>query len=471
MNTSRPNWMCLAAVWCFSTAPSLGQQEPRSGLIEAGRFVHIPGPSPALVHGEPGAWDDGVIEAADAFRDGDTYYLFYHGTGQGKGYRLGVAIASHPVGPFRKHGHAPVLDLGPPGSWDDRGVACAMILREGDGTYRMFYSGLSTAARSRWSIGLATARHPLGPWEKYAKNPVLEDFGYVGGVVRASGKYHLYAEHPIGATGPDYGPISLATAGAPTGPWTRWEENPVIPAGAKGEWNDGGFSEGEVLEYGGVFHFFGGGAKIHPERIRSQESIGYAFSTDGYRFSRLPREPVAPREAVPNAAALSEVHAIIEPPFVYLYHTLRYKQPRRPQDEPKFPVIEDLGIQVIATQRPFEIAMPVVHRDTIGPGEITALVDCPPLCLSSANEAELVAECTCGPRATKGLRVHVRTSEDGLTWPASDAAWFDADGRSGATVRATRVLSPKPRFAKVLIENLDPSESVSRVAVVANLRG
>lgn len=445
----------------------------RAGLLQPGQFVHLPGPNPVLVHGAPGAWDDGVIEAADAFHDGNTYYFYYHGTGQGTGYRLGVAIASQPLGPFRKHGTRPILDLGPRGSWDDRHVACGMVLREGENRYLMFYSGLSStnAGPGGWSIGLAMAPHPLGPWKKHERNPVLTGFGYVGGVVKVGGKYHLYAEHPIGATGPDYGPISLAIARDPTGPWTRWDKNPVLHAGEKDAWDDGGFSEGEVLHFNGMFHLFAGGAKIHPVRIRSQESIGYAFSTDGYHFRKHPGNPVAPREAIPNTAALAEVHALIEPPFVYLYHTLRYREPRRPEDQAKFPNLEDLGIQVLALERPFQLKMPMLRRETLGPKIITTLTDCPPLCLADVTQAEILVECTYGPRARQGIRVHVRTSEDGLRWSETDALTFDLDSRAKGISHASRAVKPKPRFLKVLIENRDATESASGVTVTANLQG
>jgi len=71
----------------------------------------------------------------------------------------------------------------------------------------------------------------------------------VGGVVRHQGKYYLYCECPIAGrdqVGVDYGPIALATADAPEGSWTRYEDNPVLPQGEWGSWDDGGFSEAKV---------------------------------------------------------------------------------------------------------------------------------------------------------------------------------------------------------------------------------
>ena len=69
-------------------------------------FIQIPGPNPILRHGDdPDLWDGGVIEACNVIKDGETYYLYYHGTPldaerfSRAGYRLGVATAPHPLGP------------------------------------------------------------------------------------------------------------------------------------------------------------------------------------------------------------------------------------------------------------------------------------------------------------------------------------------------------------------------------------
>ena len=48
-------------------------------------------------------------------------------------------------------------------------------------------------------------------------------------------------------------------------------------------------------------------------RILTRESIGYASSRDGINWTKYSGNPVATREAEPNAAAYAEVHAIVEP--------------------------------------------------------------------------------------------------------------------------------------------------------------
>jgi hypothetical protein len=451
-------------------ATESGSAEPTNdcGFLVPGQFLHITGPNPILVPGALGTWDDGVIEAADAFHDEQTFYLYYHGTGQGKGYRLGVATAPHPLGPFRKHSNGPILDLGSPGSWDDRNVACAMVLREGAGKYLMWYSATGTSpAHAKWSIGLATASHPLGPWNKYEGNPLLVDFGYVGGVVKVNDKYHLYTAHPIGSTGPDYSPMSLALAESPRGPWTRWLKNPVLREGPKGVWDDGGFSEAEVIYANGLFHMFYGGAKIHPERIRTQESIGYAWSADGFSFVRHPQNPVARREDHPNASAFAEVHAIFQPPFVYLYHTLRYLAPRTPGDRKRFPLVEDLGVEILATARPFELDMPIIRRATLGPGQSTPPTDSPPISLRGLSRSAVTAECVFDPQATRGLRIQVLRSEDGSQWRTAEV--FGGDATAVRTARRTVPLALDSRFAKILVENPDPSASITNLAITAKL--
>ena len=435
-------------------------ERPSLGLPLA-EFIHIPGPNPILKPGSGGEWDSGVTEAAHMLKDHDTYHFYYHATGPETGYQLGVATAPHPLGPWTKYEANPVLPVGPPGSWDSTHAACAFVVKEGTDRFTMVYSGRG-GSDPGWHIGLAASNSPLGPWEKHEGNPVLRDFGYVGGVIPYKGRYHLYTEHPIGSTGQDYGPVSLAIADSLEGPWAVHEEGPVVLQGEWGDWDDGGMSEAGLFLRGGVFHMFYGGAKVHPERRYSRESIGYAYSHDGVHFEKHPRNPVAPRENHPNAAAFAEVHSYYEPPFVYCYHTLRYNTGDW---------VEDLGVEVLATSRPFSLAMPVLHVDELAPCASTEISDCPAIPLGPVDRCALTVEYTCAAGADLGLVAHVRASADGVVYDTLDWGAFEVPARPGETVRQTFPIAAGPRFVKVTVRNGSQAVAARDVVVTASLSG
>jgi hypothetical protein len=418
------------------------------------KFIQIPGPNPILVPGDESAWDGNVIEACYAFKDENTYYLYYHGTPTDekrwsrRGYRIGVATAPHPLGPWTKYEGNPIIDLGPEGSWEDRWVACASILKEEGDKYYMWYSG-------NGHVGLAYASSPLGPWEKYEGNPVLTDFGYLGSVVKVNGKYRMYNEYPISDSSPDQGPFALATAEKPEGPWEKYEGNPILPAGEWGAWDDGGFSEAGVMYHDGVYHIFYGGTKW-----RKLESIGYAYSLDGYNFIKHSGNPVAPRENNPDASAFAEVYAIWEPPFYYVYHTLRYISKGG----------EDLGVQILATETPFRLTMPVLSINSLAAGTSSELTACPPISLARISDLALTAECTYHADAKEwGMLVHVRASYDGINYDTQDLHDFEVVLRPGQRVSKTVCLDPKVMFIKVTVENLDRSYDIADIKVTTTL--
>ena len=435
-------------------------------------FIQIPGPNPILKPGSEGEWDGSIIESCNVFKDQNTYYLYYHGKLDDKkkwprtGYRIGVATASHPLGPWRKYEGNPIIDLGPEGSWEDQGVACAAVLKEEGKKYYMWYSGTKEGKHPNWSIGLATSSNPLGPWEKYKGNPILENFGYVGGVVKVKGKYYMYSEYPIGSTSPDQGPIALAIAERPEGPWEKHKDNPVISPDGWGFWDDGGFSEAGVVYHDGIFHIFYGGTKW--EKL---ESIGYAYSTDGYNFIKYSGNPVALRERNPDASAFAEVHAFFEPPFVYLYHTLRYIS-RGGMYKPNVRVEEDIGVQILATAMPFRLAMPVLSINSLSAVAISPLEICPPISLEHISDLAITAECTYHPEAKKGLKVHVRASHDGVHYDTEDLYTFDNKFKIGQfRISKTVELAPKVMFIKVIVENLDKTKDITNVKVTVTLGG
>jgi len=85
---------------------------------------------------------------------------------------VGVAIADSPEGPWKKLPE-PVLSPGEPGGWDDYLVDDTHIIVR-DGRFWLYYKGYNwptTWKHTRW--GLAVAEGPTGPFVKHEGNPVL----------------------------------------------------------------------------------------------------------------------------------------------------------------------------------------------------------------------------------------------------------------------------------------------------------
>jgi hypothetical protein len=346
------------------------------------------------------------------------------------------------------------------------GVFSATVLKRGTDQYYLFY-GADGSGHPCCDIGFATASNPLGPWKKHSGNPILRDFGYPGSIIYHQGKFYLYAEYPIGSTAPDYGPIALATADRPEGPWTKWEGNPVLKAGDWGSWDDGGFSESKVTFWEGVFHAFYGGAKRYEPRILTRESIGYAYSFDGYHFIKYAGNPVARRESDPNAAAFAEAHSLFEPPFVYVFHTLRYVS----SQDPRFPHIEDLGVEALALRRPFRVSMALFKSTALQAGGRSSLEDCPPIGLGDASGVTLTIQCGYATGAQAALRVHVKSSYDGVHYDTSDVETFDVGICAGQTCQKTVNVPVQPRFLKVIVENPDSAHNVSNIMATVTIIG
>ena len=448
---------------------------PRGNIFAEKGFVHVLGPSPAIApNADEAAVDSRILESCDIIKDLDTYYWYYHAQSKDKsrwprGYRICVATAPTPLGPWKRFENNPVLDHGPEGSWDRTSVDGAVLMKQGAydmkrGTeqYYMWYSARGPSGRH---IGLATASSPLGPWKKYEGNPIVKDFGYLGGVARVNGKFYMFVQDPVGVT--DQGPFRVATAEKPEGPWTKYEGNPVLTPGDWGAWDDGGYSEARVRYHEGVFHWFYGGTKTP-----KFESIGYAYSLDGFNWIKYGANPVVDLSRVPDAAGLAEVHAYLEGPYVYLYHTLRYftgkGTARGISSYPPW-ATEDLAIQVLTIDPRFKIAMPALNIESLAPRQSSRIQDCLPIGLESASSLALSVECTYEAAVRAGLSLHVRGSDDGVIYDTVDLNTFDIPLDAGKRVRKTVELSPKVKYVKVIVENLDGSRTVRSVNVKATV--
>ncbi len=326
--------LIVLAVLCFSctTVPSF-----RHDLLS----------STAVITGEKGAWDDRALESGDCFKDGDTYYWYYHSysTWDNVDYQIGVLTSKNPLGPWERYEGNPVLKVSEK-PHESYCVACPMVVKDGDRYCMIYLSAGDSPVGWGWSVSLAYADHPLGPWTKYENNPILvhQHMGYPGGLVKVKDKWYMFGTEPDEVQ-PDYGRMYVATADRLEGPW-EVRDKPALSEGPKGSWDEAGFSEFEVLYYDGMFHAFYGGCVFNAEpKIYRREGIGYAYSKDGFNFTKSKDNPIIAYQDVPNTAAMAEVHSVIEYPYVYCYYTVRYLETPEGGNPEWMPWLEHLGVQ------------------------------------------------------------------------------------------------------------------------------
>ena len=224
---------------------------------------------------DPNRWEGDYIAAnGTALYETGKFLYWYQG---GRRPRIGLATSTDGVQWSKLD--QPVLDVGPRGSWDERGVADPYVLRVGDSLY-MYYLGQDRARRQR--LGVARSQDGVR-WQKHRDNPILElgepgMFDAVGlgepAVWAEQGWYWMLytardrVEHR-----------RLGLARSRDGiQWSRVTQQPVLQGGQ--EWNAAVVCDPHVIPHlmpqgDGSVVYFGGGNRPEPaERLNG--AIGYA---------------------------------------------------------------------------------------------------------------------------------------------------------------------------------------------------
>jgi len=115
-------------------------------------------------------------------------------------------------------------------------------------------------------------------------------------------------------------------------------------------------------------------------------------------------------------------------------------------------------------------ATTILDEASIAAGATTTLGDCTAIDLSGGPATlALTVECTYNGAATQGIKIHVRTSYDGTNFDTEDWDSWSASFTAGATIRQTKHYDTSPMYVKVLIENLDPAQTVTNVKIIATV--
>jgi predicted GH43/DUF377 family glycosyl hydrolase len=125
---------------------------------------------PVLEPGPPGAWDETGVADPFVMRCGDIFYMYYLGQNRRAVQRLGLARSTDGIH-WQKHFANPVIELGPPGSWDERGLGEPAVFHAGAELF-MIYTGRDNAENRR----LGAARSSDGvAWRRAALPPIGGD--------------------------------------------------------------------------------------------------------------------------------------------------------------------------------------------------------------------------------------------------------------------------------------------------------
>ena len=202
-------------------------------------------------------FEEGVTrrDPSDIIKVDSLYYVWYsRSVTTFSGYDATIWYATSPDGiHWTEKGQA--LQPGPAGSWDDQSVFTPNILIAGE-KYYLFYTAVAKpfTERTKTAIGVAVADSPDGPWCKIDSNPILctgkagKWIGRTGTqaepkgawdshrvddacLIIRDGRYWLYYKgRQMGLT-PAQTKMGVAIADKPTGPYIKYDKNPIVPTG------------------------------------------------------------------------------------------------------------------------------------------------------------------------------------------------------------------------------------------------
>jgi hypothetical protein len=122
-------------------------------------------------------------------------------------------------------------------------------------------------------------------------------------------------------------------------------------------------------------------------------------------------------------------------------------------------------VQVLATQRPFCVTMPVLQVERLGPGERTELAACPPVSLAHVQSAAVTVACA-SPAALGTLKADVFGSPDGRRYDT-----LPQDSLFVSPGQRTLPIETGAAFVKVALRNLHEAHEITGITVTATLKG
>ena len=129
--------------------------------------------NPLMRAAHDGRWDENFISEPSVLWNGERFEMWYNGGSERTGtLRVGYASSQDGLDWQKWEPDEWVLDVGPPGAWDDFSVARVHVLYDGE-RYQMFYEGHDGNANMSWRLGYAWSEDGL-IWHKDSNNPLVD---------------------------------------------------------------------------------------------------------------------------------------------------------------------------------------------------------------------------------------------------------------------------------------------------------
>ncbi len=156
--------------------------------------------NPVLGPGAPGEWDESWVESPTVVKVGGTFFMWYSGI-QYDVFHFAIGLATSPDGEtWTKHPANPVLGPEPANNWEDALVYAPAVIHDGERLV-MWYVGINAQTfLDAMRIGMAYSDDGA-TWTREPSNPVLdlgepgewdEKGAFVPSVVLRDAQYQLY---------------------------------------------------------------------------------------------------------------------------------------------------------------------------------------------------------------------------------------------------------------------------------------
>jgi predicted GH43/DUF377 family glycosyl hydrolase len=249
-----------------------------------------------LLKPESAKWDDIYVGGCTVIYDStNSLFRMWYSGGQGDFLgQIGYATSTDGIH-WDKYGNMPVVQEGPPGSWDHHLVGWPTVVIIND-TCCMWYVGGSDEMIAQ--IGYATSTDGIN-WTKYDNNPVVRVgtadswdslWVYTPCVIYNESAFHMWYTGAIGDY-TDFNPWEMGVGYATSTDginWTKHASNPVFKKNTPGNWDDLHVGEPTVFFHNDMFHMWYQGL----ESTYASFPIGYATSADGISWQRSASNPV-----------------------------------------------------------------------------------------------------------------------------------------------------------------------------------